>query len=77
MSYWKTHIPAGVQDFLPDEYYNKLLMEEKAREIFNKWGYFEIEPPSFEYFEVFSESKPSIEQSRYLNFSNQGIGYWF
>lgn len=72
MSYWKTHIPAWVQDFLPDEYYNKLLMEEKAREIFNKWGYFEIEPPSFEYFDVFSESKPSIEQEQIFKFFEPG-----
>src|SRR5690606_8111732 len=72
MSYWKTHIPAGVQDFLPDEYYNKLLMENKAREIFDKWGYLEVEPPSFEYFDVFSEGKPSIEQEQMFKFFEPG-----
>lgn len=72
MSYWKTRIPPGVQDFLPDEYYNKLILEKRAREVFNSWAYLEVEPPAFEYFDVFNEGKPSIEQEQIFKFLELG-----
>ena len=72
MSYWKTHIPPGVQDFLPDEYFNKITLEQKVREVFDSWSYLEVDPPSFEYFDVFSEGKPSIQQEQIFKFFELG-----
>ncbi|NMA96399.1 MAG: ATP phosphoribosyltransferase regulatory subunit, partial [Clostridiales bacterium] len=72
MKHWKTHIPAGVQDFLPDEYYNKLKIEQRIRDIFDSWTYLEVEPPAFEYFDVFSEDKPSIRQEQIFKFFELG-----
>ncbi len=72
MSYWKTHIPLGVQDFLPDEHYNKLNIEAVARDIFSSWGYLEVGPPSLEYFDVFYEGKLSIEQEKMFKFCEPG-----
>ena len=72
MSYWKTHIPPGVQDFLPDECFNKITLEQKVREVFDSWSYLEVDPPSFEYFDVFSEGKPSIQQEQIFKFFELG-----
>lgn len=72
MNYWKTHIPSGVQDFLPDECHNKMIIEEKIRKTFNSWGYYEVEPTLLEYFDMFCESKPSIKQEQIFKFFELG-----
>lgn len=48
------YLPDGVQDFLPEEYKFKRKIEEKFREVFIKFGYQEIMPPTFEYSDNFS-----------------------
>ncbi|EIV99655.1 ATP phosphoribosyltransferase regulatory subunit [Thermoanaerobacter siderophilus] len=48
------YLPDGVQDFLPEEYRVKRKIEEKFREVFIKFGYQEIMPPTFEYSDNFS-----------------------
>lgn len=72
MDYWKTHIPPGVQDFLPDDYHNKMILEETIRENFNNWGYYELEPAMLEYFDMYWESEPSIKQEQIIKFCELG-----
>jgi len=72
MKNWKIHIPPGVQDYLPDECYNKRKIEEKIRRIFYLNGYDEIETPIFEYFDVFTGGKSSIEQEQMYKFFEIG-----
>lgn len=72
MNYWRTQAPPGVQDFLPDEYYNKRILEENIRKTFNSWGYYEIEPALLEYFDMFWERKPSIRQEQIFKFFELG-----
>lgn len=72
MRRWKQQIPEGVQDFLPDECYNKRRIEDKLRKIFYKCGYDEIDTPMFEYLDVFSGSKASIEQEQMYKFFEPG-----
>ena len=58
----KVHLPGGVQDYLPDECYNKRKVEEKIRNFFFLSGYDEVETPILEYFDVFAGIKTSIDQ---------------
>lgn len=64
----KTYVPQGVQDFLPQECYNKRKIENKLRERFMKCGYFEIETPTFEFYDVFSSGAGSVRQEKMIKF---------
>jgi ATP phosphoribosyltransferase regulatory subunit len=72
MKTWKQQLPTGVQDFLPDECYNKRIIENKIRSLFSLSGYDEIETPVLEYFDVFTEGKASIEQEQMFKLSEMG-----
>lgn len=60
----KFSLPDGVQDYLPQECYNKRSMEDSIRKFFYLSGYDEIETPVIEFFDVFAGVKPSIEQEQ-------------
>jgi ATP phosphoribosyltransferase regulatory subunit len=49
----KKQLPAGVQDYLQDEYYYKKCTEQRLSDYFSLWGYEQIEPPTLEYFDTF------------------------
>ncbi len=72
MNRWKLRIPEGVQDYLPEECYNKRKIEERIRNIFFLSGYEEIETPSFEYFDVFNGSNINIEQEKLFKIVEAG-----
>lgn len=72
MNSWKYRIPEGVQDYLPEECYNKRKIEECIRNIFFYSGYEEIETPSFEYFDVFNGSIINIEQEKMFKIVEAG-----
>ena len=48
-----THTPAGLTDILVDECEIKYNLETTARQIFNQRGYRMVQPPSFEYYDVY------------------------
>ena len=54
MGKWKIYTPDGVQDILIDECYLKRTLEDKMRKLFNSYGFFEIETPTIEFYDVFS-----------------------
>ncbi|NLX70814.1 MAG: ATP phosphoribosyltransferase regulatory subunit [Clostridiales bacterium] len=58
----KLYLPGGVQDYLPDECYNKRMVEERIRKSFFLSGYDEVETPVLEFFDVFAGVKTSIDQ---------------
>ncbi len=53
----KLHTPVGVRDLLYDECAFKTEISERIREIFRCFGYQQVESPTFEYIEVFSDEK--------------------
>lgn len=69
---WKGHIPEGVQDYMPEECFNKRKIEESIRKVFFLSGYDEIETPIFEYFDVFTGDKASIEQEKMMKIVEAG-----
>ncbi|HEY8389584.1 MAG TPA: ATP phosphoribosyltransferase regulatory subunit [Clostridia bacterium] len=54
MSYNKNILPIGVHDYLPEECYNKNILEIKISEVFLKSGFKKIEPPTFEYIDTYN-----------------------
>ena len=64
----RNQLPEGVQDFLPAECRAKRDLEETLRQEFMKNGYEEIETPSFEYYDVFSDGIGAYMQENMIKF---------
>ncbi|HEY9062915.1 MAG TPA: ATP phosphoribosyltransferase regulatory subunit [Pseudobacteroides sp.] len=71
MSKWKIYTPEGVQDILFNECHLKRNLEEKLRNIFRSSGYQEIETPTFEFYDVFSEDSDKTPQETMFKFFDQ------
>ncbi len=54
----KFQLPYGVQDYLPEECFNKELVEKKLSEVFYKNGYERVETSALEYFDLFDGILP-------------------
>lgn len=68
MSKWKLHTPEGVQDILQEECIIKREIEERITSIFQSYGYYEIQPPTFEFYDVFAGESGLIEQETMFKF---------
>lgn len=53
----KLHTPVGVRDLLYQECALKTELTDRIRKIFYSYGYQQVESPTFEYIEVFSDEK--------------------
>lgn len=71
MSKWKIYTPDGVQDILFDECYAKKEMEDRIRKTFRSYGFYEIETPTIEFFDVFSTDIESFPQEGMVKFFDQ------
>lgn len=54
----KFQLPYGVQDYLPEECYNKELVEKKLTQVFYSSGYEKVETSALEYFDLFDGILP-------------------
>ncbi|HHU31197.1 MAG: ATP phosphoribosyltransferase regulatory subunit [Zhaonellaceae bacterium] len=52
----------GVKDILPKEAFEKRKLEASLVELFRKWGYQEVQPPTIEYYDVVAENDNSIDE---------------
>ncbi len=71
MSKWRIHTPEGFQDTLFDECASKRGLEDKLRKLFVSCGYFEVETPTVEFFDVFSSDSGRIPQETMFKFFDQ------
>lgn len=71
MSKWKIYTPEGVQDILFDECALKRDIEEKLRRLYRSYGYFEVETPTIEFYDVFSSESGLIPQETMFKFFDQ------
>lgn len=71
MTKWKIYTPEGVQDILFDECYIKRELEKKIRNTFRSYGYYEIETPTIEFFDVFSSEIEHFPQESMVKFFDQ------
>jgi len=68
MSKYKIYTPEGVQDILTEECKTKKHIEASIRETLNIWAYNEIETPSIEYYDVFSDDSDLTPQEMMFKF---------
>ncbi len=54
------HTPEGVRDIYNIECGKKMALEEHLKKIFHTYGYHDIQPPTFEYFDVFRKEIGTI-----------------
>jgi len=71
MSNWKLYTPEGVQDILFSQCYLKRNLEDKARKLFRSYGYYEVETPTFEFYDTFSVEKDLAPQETMFKFFDQ------
>lgn len=60
MRKWKTHTPDGVLDLLEKECSVKRQVELTIHQVFHSRGYFEIQTPTFEFYDTFAHMEQSI-----------------
>ena len=61
-------MPEGVEDIQWKEYELKEEMEERIKRVFKSFGYKQVTPPSFEYYDLFSDNDGTIEKDEMLKF---------
>ncbi len=64
------HTPEGVRDIYGREYAKKMFIENKLHEAIEKYGYEDIQTPTFEFFDVFSKdigTTPSRELYKFFD----------
>lgn len=65
---WKTHTPEGALDILENECALKRDVEEKIKNIFSSHGYFEVQTPTFEFYDVFADESGEVDQTSMMKF---------
>lgn len=67
------HTPEGVRDIYNGECRQKRTLQNRLQQVFRKYGYEDIETPTFEYFEVFSREVGTIpSRELYKFFDREG-----
>ena len=66
-----THTPAGLTDILVKECELKFKIETAAREVFARHGYHVVQPPMFEYYDVYDAAVTKAE-NMFKFFANNG-----
>lgn len=64
------HTPDGVRDIYGQEYQRKIHIEQSIKTILHRYGYQDIQTPTFEYFDVFSRetgTRPSKELYKFFD----------
>jgi len=68
---WKIYTPEGVQDILQNECFFKKNLEDRIRKVFRASGYYEVETPIVEFYDVFSTEENIIPQETMFKFFDQ------
>ncbi len=67
------HTPVGVRDIYNVECAKKLNVQQKIHDIFHKYGYRDVQTPTFEFFDIFSEERGSVaSKNMYKFFDREG-----
>ncbi|MCP8616110.1 ATP phosphoribosyltransferase regulatory subunit [Salirhabdus salicampi] len=60
------HIPEGVWDLYSSDFETKENTISQIKTLFNRFGYKQVQTPIFEYYELFTETKATIEKDRMI-----------
>jgi histidyl-tRNA synthetase len=64
--------PRGTRDFLPEEMTKRRYVENRMREVAERWGYGEIKTPTFEHIELFTIKSGDVILGEIYNFKDKG-----
>ncbi|MDD7402858.1 MAG: ATP phosphoribosyltransferase regulatory subunit [Butyribacter sp.] len=62
------HTPGGVRDVYGIECARKLTVKEKVHNVMKKYGFRDIETPTFEYFDIFSKERGTVQSKEMFKF---------
>ena len=62
------HTPEGVRDIYNRECERKLYLQQKIHTVLKKYGYDDIQTPSFEFFDIFSKEKGTVPSNQMYKF---------
>ncbi|MDR0405899.1 MAG: ATP phosphoribosyltransferase regulatory subunit [Clostridiales bacterium] len=68
MRKWKTHTPEGAFDLLEHACARKRGVEDKITRVYRASGYFEVQTPTFEFYDVFADESGDIDQGSMMKF---------
>lgn len=68
----KINRPRGTRDFLPQEMWHRRAIENRLREVVQRWGYEEIKTPTFEHLELFTIKSGEAILGEIYNFVDKG-----
>ena len=67
------HTPEGVRDVYGKECARKLTIENKINNIFNLYGFHNVQTPTFEFFDIFNKERGSVpSKNLYKFFDREG-----
>ncbi|MDY5576287.1 MAG: ATP phosphoribosyltransferase regulatory subunit [Lachnospiraceae bacterium] len=62
------HTPEGVRDIYNKECERKLYLQQTVHNVLKKYGYNDIQTPSFEFFDIFSKEKGTVASNKMYKF---------
>ena len=71
---FQSQLPKGAKVYLPDEATRKRFVEERLLRVFHQWGFREIVPPTYEYFDVLSLGTDADLQERMFKLVDRESG---
>ncbi len=66
------HTPGGVRDIYGLECLRKLTLEKKAHEVMTSYGFHDIATPTFEFFDIFSRERGTVQSKEMFKFFDRG-----
>lgn len=66
------HTPGGVRDTYGIECARKLKLERDVHDVMKSYGFHDIETPTFEYFDIFSKERGTVQSKEMFKFFDRG-----
>lgn len=66
------HTPGGVRDIYGAECANRLKIQEELHQVLISYGFRDIQTPTFEYFDIFSKERGTVQSSAMFKFFDRG-----
>lgn len=66
------HTPGGVRDIYGIECARKLAIEKEVHQVMKSYGFRDIETPTFEYFDIFSKERGTVQSKEMFKFFDRG-----
>ena len=66
------HTPGGVRDIYGAECASRLQVQDAIHQVLNSYGFRDIQTPTFEYFDIFSKERGTVQSNAMFKFFDRG-----